>query len=230
MVFEGNEALRAETGPGPWKVLYEPPAPLSPVGYTALHFAFHRGDAEISEEIAFQASLGAAVVDLLHGPGAEAINPTTSEWQEVRVPLGRFDVTESIDVVAFLGDLSGTVYIDDVRLVTAAKDRGPGTAVLESRDEMTPVAFGLSQNYPNPFIPETTIRFDLPSAGSAALSLFNLAGQRLATLVSGDREAGSYTLLWDGTDDAGRDLASGMYFYRLAAGDRVETRKLMLLR
>jgi len=52
----------------------------------------------------------------------------------------------------------------------------------------------------------------------------------LATLVSGDREAGSYTLLWDGTDDAGRDLASGMYFYRLAAGDRAETRKLMLLR
>ena len=62
------------------------------------------------------------------------------------------------------------------------------------------------------------------------LSLYNLAGQQVATLASGLREAGSYNLVWDGRDDAGRDLASGMYFYRLIAGDRVETRKLMLLR
>ncbi|MBT5057438.1 MAG: T9SS type A sorting domain-containing protein, partial [Gemmatimonadetes bacterium] len=66
--------------------------------------------------------------------------------------------------------------------------------------------------------------------GDAELSLFNLSGQRVATLISGLREAGSYTLHWDGRDDAGRDLASGMYFYRLAAGDQVATQKLMLLR
>lgn len=78
--------------------------------------------------------------------------------------------------------------------------------------------------------PETTIRFDLPSSGEAELSLFNLTGQRVATLIRGFREMGSYTLRWDGTDDAGRALASGMYIYRLTAGDRVETRKLMLLR
>ncbi len=78
--------------------------------------------------------------------------------------------------------------------------------------------------------PETTIRFDLPSSGEAELSLFNLTGQRVAKLIRGFREMGSYTLRWDGTDDAGRALASGMYIYRLTAGDRVETRKLMLLR
>ncbi len=78
--------------------------------------------------------------------------------------------------------------------------------------------------------PETTIRFDLPSSGEAELSLFNLTGQRVAKLIRGFREMGSYTLRWDGTDDAGRALASGMYIYRLTAGDHVETRKLMLLR
>ena len=58
----------------------------------------------------------------------------------------------------------------------------------------------------------------------------HLVGQRVATLASGLREAGSYNLVWDGRDDSGRALASGMYFYRLTAGDQVETRKLMLVR
>ncbi|MBT7454062.1 MAG: hypothetical protein HN796_09245, partial [Gemmatimonadetes bacterium] len=77
----------------------------------------------------------------------------------------------------------------------------PATAVLEDHDAAIPDAFALSQNYPNPFNPETTIRFDLPTSGDAELSLFNLSGQRVATLISGLREAGSYTLHWDGRDD-----------------------------
>jgi hypothetical protein len=107
---------------------------------------------------------------------------------------------------------------------------GAMTAVLESHDPLVPEIFSLSQNYPNPFNPETTIRFDLSTSADAELSLFNMSGQRVATLLRGAREAGSYTLRWDGTDDAGRALASGMYFYRLTAEDHVETRKLMLLR
>ncbi|SVD43743.1 uncharacterized protein METZ01_LOCUS396597, partial [marine metagenome] len=105
----------------------------------------------------------------------------------------------------------------------------PPTAITEVAAE-TPDGFELGEAYPNPFNPETTIRFDLPSSADVDLSLYNLAGQQVATLASGLREAGSYNLVWDGRDDAGRDLASGMYFYRLIAGDRVETRKLMLLR
>lgn len=106
----------------------------------------------------------------------------------------------------------------------------PITAVLERHDALVPEAFTLSQNYPNPFNPETTIRFDLPAAADVDLSLFDLAGQRVATLATGLRQAGSYHLRWDGRDDAGRALASGMYFYRLATGNQVLTRKLLLLR
>ncbi len=149
----------------------------------------------------------------------------------MEIPLDDIGVapSDSIESISLVGTLSGTFYLDDIRLVTATPVQ-PATAVLETQDATTPESFALSQNYPNPFNPETTIRFDLPSSTDAELSLFNLSGQRVATLISGFREAGSYTLGWDGRDDAGRDLASGMYFYRLIAGDQIETRKLMLLR
>ena len=60
--------------------------------------------------------------------------------------------------------------------------------------------------------------------------MFNLADQQVAALAEGAREAGSYTVRWDGRDDAGRELASGVYLYRLLTGDRVETRKLVMVR
>ena len=103
------------------------------------------------------------------------------------------------------------------------------TAVAEE-EEARPQGFSLDPNYPNPFNPSTLIRFSLPKPGEAGLSIYNLLGQRVATLVSGQREAGTYTLQWDGRDEQGRDLASGIYFYRLHAGTQVETRKMLLLR
>ena len=62
------------------------------------------------------------------------------------------------------------------------------------------------------------------------LAVYNLAGQRVMNLVQGPRNAGSYTLRWDGRDDAGRELASGMYLYRLQAGEQLVTRKMVLVR
>ena len=88
--------------------------------------------------------------------------------------------------------------------------------------------FSLQQNYPNPFNPATTIVS--ASAGETKLSIHNAAGQPVASLIDGFRRAGTYRLRWDGRDDAGRRLASGMYFYRLSAGTRVEARELLLLR
>ena len=93
-----------------------------------------------------------------------------------------------------------------------------------------PQQFALDQNYPNPFNSGTVIRFAVPTSGEAELAVYNLAGQKVVNLEQGLREAGSYTLRWDGRNGAGRELASGVYFYRLRAEDRVETRKLLLLR
>lgn len=106
----------------------------------------------------------------------------------------------------------------------------PFTAVLESYDGTTPEAFSLSQNYPNPFNSGTVIPYQLPTAGDVNLSVYNLAGQKVATLVDGQRQTGTYRVHWDGTDDRNGTLATGMYFYRLQAGEAIQTKKLLLLR
>ena len=124
----------------------------------------------------------------------------------------------------------GPYWINLSRNIEVVGD--PNTVVTESYAASIPGAFTLVQNYPNPFNSATVIRFALPTAANADLAIFNLAGQRVAQLAEGAREAGTYTVRWDGHDDDGRALASGVYLYRLRMGDgqQVETRKLLLLR
>ena len=105
----------------------------------------------------------------------------------------------------------------------------PPTAVEEGADPV-PEAFSLGQNFPNPFNSETAIRFALEARGEVELVIYNLSGQRVAVLVDDERAAGRYELRWDGRDDQGRSLATGVYLYRLRVGTQVETRKLLLLR
>lgn len=100
----------------------------------------------------------------------------------------------------------------------------------EASTATTAGAFALPQNYPNPFNSSTVVRFGMPVAGEVELGLYDLAGQRVATLAEGMREARSDSVRWDGRDEAGRELASGVYVYRLLAGEQVRTRKLVLVR
>lgn len=106
--------------------------------------------------------------------------------------------------------------------------RGPVVAVGE--DQELPTAYALRQNYPNPFNPSTTIRYEIPSRSSVELVVYNLLGQKVATLVNEEQEAGRYSVVWTGVNDYGVNLSSGVYFYRLHAGDFVQTKKLILLK
>ena len=121
------------------------------------------------------------------------------------------------------------VPTDQYLTLAESRDAGP-TAVLEERTTSLPTALSLSQNFPNPFNSGTVIRFALPASADVELGVYDLAGQRVALLVSGAREAGTFAVNWDGRDERGRELASGTYLYRLRVGDREETRKLLLLR
>jgi hypothetical protein len=94
----------------------------------------------------------------------------------------------------------------------------------------TPVASYLSQNYPNPFNPATTIRFGLTARATVSLRIYDAAGRLVRVLVGEPRDAGRYSEDWDGRDNAGRSVASGVYFYRLQAGAFEQTRKMVLLR
>ncbi len=93
-----------------------------------------------------------------------------------------------------------------------------------------PTTFDLDQNYPNPFNPTTIIAFDIPERTHASLTVFNVLGQRVATLVDEELSPNRYQVVWDGTADGGHRVASGIYFYRLTAQNTVMTKKMMLLK
>jgi hypothetical protein len=93
-----------------------------------------------------------------------------------------------------------------------------------------PEALALSQNYPNPFNMTTEIAFALSERGEILLDIYNVLGRRIRTLASGSFDAGFYTISWDGRDESGESLSSGMYFYSLRVGDKNLTKKMILLK
>ena len=107
------------------------------------------------------------------------------------------------------------------------------TQALVSVDDQqsVPVAFALNQNYPNPFNPSTQISFDIPEASElVSLSVYNILGQNINTLVSGSMNAGRYTQEWDATDELGSPVASGIYFYELRSSNFISRKKMLLIR
>ncbi len=100
------------------------------------------------------------------------------------------------------------------------------------QDDVTvlPNEFNLAQNYPNPFNPSTAIRFELARASDVTLDVVNLLGQHIRTLYDGHADAGMTSVTWDATDDAGYPVASGVYFYRLAAAGGETAKKMMLIK
>lgn len=97
-------------------------------------------------------------------------------------------------------------------------------------DAQLPALTSLGNNYPNPFNPETTIRFDLAKSGKAKLEIFNVKGQIVKTLVNGDIDAGYHSIKWNGKDDQGKSVSSGVYFSRLISDGKSLTNKMLMLK
>jgi hypothetical protein len=93
-----------------------------------------------------------------------------------------------------------------------------------------PVEFALKQNYPNPFNPETNIEFSLAKETYVSLTVFNLLGQEVQTIVNGTVEAGNHIARWNGKNDNGANVPSGIYFYRIYTPDFAQTNKMVLVR
>ena len=132
--------------------------------------------------------------------------------------------------------LNWTVFASDGVNETEASD-GPRTVtfdagwVLSVDEEMgIPDVFALHQNYPNPFNPVTTIRFDVPQENHIRMDIYNILGQRVRTLVNSDMQAGYHTIRWNGTNDMGKPLSSGMYIYRIHSSEFTSVKKLVLMK
>ncbi len=121
-----------------------------------------------------------------------------------------------------LGEISGKIgvfWVTDV-----------ATAVDDEEDVVLPHQFRLAQNYPNPFNPTTRIEFELAEASFVTLEVRNLLGQKVRTLVAEPLNAGVHQAIWNGQNDAGEAVASGLYFYRLDAADYSAVKKMILLK
>lgn len=137
--------------------------------------------------------------------------------------------------IKWVGLLDNFRYWDQAlteeQIVYLANMEGPnGGSVGVAEKVETPAEFALAANYPNPFNPSTTIAYSLDNTQDVTVDVCDLLGHTIKTLVSGVQTAGVHTIQWDATDDSGQRVSSGVYLYRLTAGDRVETRKMMLLK
>lgn len=101
---------------------------------------------------------------------------------------------------------------------------------IQGSDEVRPSGFSLSQNYPNPFNPTTNFQFTLAKSAQVRIDIFNIVGQKVKTLVDEEMKAGVYKADWDGKDEKGTPVSSGIYFYRMRAGDFSNMKKMVLLK
>jgi hypothetical protein len=102
--------------------------------------------------------------------------------------------------------------------------------LVEEEEGIAPELFELYQNFPNPFNNQTVIKYHLPKETDVSLVIYNILGQRIRTLVREEKQSGWVKVIWDGKDDQGRDLGSGIYFYRLQAGESSQIKKMVLLK
>ena len=101
---------------------------------------------------------------------------------------------------------------------------------IAQQEAAAPTAFRLEQNYPNPFNPQTRISFELPTSARASLEIVDVLGRTVKMLQNSDMAAGRHNVVWDATDELGRSVSAGLYFYRLQAGDFVAVKKMLLVK
>ena len=117
------------------------------------------------------------------------------------------------------------MYFDDLDV-----EKISSTTAVKGVSGNTPHVFDLSNNYPNPFNPSTKMNYSIPRDGMVSLIVYNVLGQQVRTLVNAPMTAGQYSITWDGRNDAGSVLSSGVYFYRLQAGAMAIVKKMLLLK
>lgn len=172
------------------------------------------------------AAEGAEVVKVQDGAAFKGNSLSVASGNTYAVASTAGVVENGVIAVIELSAKAKSVKLSDIIVVEAAAAKGA--------EEVTgvgiPSEFALDQNYPNPFNPTTAIRFSLPESASVKLQIFDMTGRLVKTMVSGQVEAGVHTMTWNATDNAGAPVASGVYLYRIQAGNFVKVNKMTLLK
>jgi flagellar hook assembly protein FlgD len=150
--------------------------------------------------------------------------PLTVSWDIV----GRSTMSIALQV------LEGGKVVKSIEMKRTGSVKGvssaSGSLALVIAGAQIPKEFSLSQNYPNPFNPTTRIDIGLPVAANTNVAVYNILGQKIATLSNGYAEAGMHTFVWNGQDQAGHAVATGVYFVRMSAGSFTATKKMLLMK
>jgi len=173
-------------------------------------------------------SAGNPLINVLVTILGTSLYTTTNEWGFYYIPeiaIGTYSVR------AIKADFE--TYTHENIVITAGLTTTHNflmSPVSESDNVSVPISTGLNGNFPNPFNPETTISFSLATAGKVEVDIYNIKGSKVKTLVNEHRGVGIHQVVWDGADDMGRNVGSGVYFYRFRAGSYISTRKMLLLK
>ncbi len=194
---------------------------------THFHIDFWTGATELDGKVFNQKlsnwSTGDGEANALELPINTGTNPAivSKTWVSVDVALDSFtpingSARDGIAQFLITSNL-GEVFVDNIYFY-----KGMG---VSNEDKELPEGFVLNQNYPNPFNPSTNISYSIPANGNVMLEVFNIQGQKVATLVEGFKSAGSHNLTFNASN-----LASGVYTYRLTAGNSVQVKKMLLIK
>jgi len=190
-----------------------------------------------AEAIAVDGSGNVYVTGRSYGSGTEDDYATlkyNSEGEEEWVARYNGPGNSSDCVNAIAVDGSGNVYVtgysevDNWSVYTTIKYSGD--IGIEDEDTNLPETLYLGNNYPNPFNSSTTIQYTLPRREYVRLAIYNISGQLVNTVENGVRSVGVHTAIWDGTDEQGRSVTNGIYFYKLEAGGKTFVKKMILMR
>ena len=119
---------------------------------------------------------------------------------------------------------------DEVDLIAQWIDEGALEVQLSIIDETLPIAYNLYNAYPNPFNPVTTLQYELPEDAMVNITIYDMMGRAVNTLINGSQTAGYKSIQWNATNDEGKPASAGLYLYTIQAGDYTETKKMVLLK
>ena len=160
-------------------------------------------------------------------------NTVTNVWEELT-----FDFSSHIGLPEAIG-IDQIVVFPDFNLGGRTQDNiiyfdnisfYSNSVGVDNRNETFPQGFALEQNFPNPFNPSTTIRYELPEDGLVNITIYDITGRHISTLVSSHQNAGYKSIQWNATNNKGQPVSAGLYLYTIQAGEFRQTKKMVLLK
>ena len=166
-------------------------------------------------------------------PEIKVANTLINQWEELT-----FDFSSRIGVYPVVKDQ--IIIFPDFELAGRTQDNicyfdnisfSPSNSVgVDNRSETLPQGFALEQNFPNPFNPLTTLRYDLPENSLVNITIYDMLGRQVKTLMDQTQDAGYRSVIWDATNDYGKPVSAGIYLYQIQAGEYMQTKKMVLLK